>query len=86
MNRHMTFVSKQCTWHQTIQVDEWHPCLFHMNLQKVDFAYDYYCQIMAHEVCDVEVKALCISPLHYAHSLPCAFQKMWTPIEPLNLL
>jgi hypothetical protein len=75
MNRHMTFVSKQCIWHQTIQVDEWHQCLFHMNLQQVDewhqclfhmnlqqvdFAYDYYCQIMAHEVCDVEVKALCI--------------------------
>jgi hypothetical protein len=35
------FMSKQCTWHwysNNIQINEWHPCLFHINLWKVDFA------------------------------------------------
>jgi hypothetical protein len=38
---------------QTIQVDEWHLCLFHMNLWKINFVHDYYCQIMTHEIYDV---------------------------------
>jgi hypothetical protein len=39
---------------QTIQVDEWHPCLFHTNYKK-QISHNYYYQIVTHEVCDVRM-------------------------------
>jgi hypothetical protein len=41
MDRHIAFVSKQCTQHQcSNNTNRWmHLCLFHMNLWKTDFAW-----------------------------------------------
>jgi hypothetical protein len=41
---------------QIIQIDEWHPCLFHTNpFYEKQILHDYYCQIVTHEVYDVQL-------------------------------
>jgi hypothetical protein len=59
-NRHMTFMSKQCTCHQcSNNTNRWMTFVFiPYEFMKKQILHDYCCQIVAHEVCDVDVLPL----------------------------